>query len=565
MEGFNAIIGQIDPNSMELDPRVIARNTFARATNWRFYIGALVERIRDLAIDSIPPAIPTINDVREQLSNTEELTEPEARATQRALATQTNLLSLPEEIFHMVLDRMVGFNPYYQADPIYLSRITSLMIHQLHKIEAATPQLAAMVARWAQTQKVRDEIAMHIMAFDDWVHVRADYDGWDNLLAGGQHGGGDLRYRLRRGETLGSLNELPEQLSGYSLAWECASCTDCFEFLLRHDFVRPQGYDGCGRSWIAAALDRSNEDLCFKLLEILTLEQCFQSQDVHAGEGNYEKSRVFMRELSNRGWVSSFELLVDRLVAAHEDLVQYIDHDTQFQLCRVATFQLAEKLRLAGINIASVSKWTGVRTYAWHLAIYNPAGAGFLDWVERHCLAEAGPQSKDTRGRTYLMLAVDAGQLEAVKWFASRVNIHAGWQAPPDVRRGPHQRMTALNFAAGSFHENSVEIFRFIRSRLPPGYFEAPVNASEALRFIISNLRLQLDHIDRFLSQVAGSRETKDKANQRARAKIAEVMQDVSHLWDGSRPQQAVVAMAQDNGFREIVRMVKEDAAEFQV
>lgn len=565
MEGFNAIIGQIDPNSMELDPRVIARNTLERATNWRFYVGALVERIRDLAIDSIPPATPTINDVREQLLKTEPLAEEEARAKQRELANQTNLLSLPEDIFHMVLDRMVGFNPYYTVQPIYLSRITSLMIHQLHNIEQASSELAVMVATWAQRQQVQDEIAVHIMAFDDWEHVRAEYDGWDEWLVGRRAQRGDLRYRISRGETLGSLNGLPEQLSGYSLAWECASCTDCFEFLLRHGFVRPQGYDGCGKSWIAAALGRSNEELCFKLLGMMALEQCFQPHDVHDGKVNYEQSRDFMKELSIRGWVSSFELLVDRMVANHVDVLPHVDGETQFNLCRVATVELAEKLRLAGINIASVSKWTGVRTYAWHLAIYNPNGARFLDWVERHCLAEAGPQIKDTRGRTFLMLAAEAGQLEAVKWFASRVDVHAGWQAPPAVRRGPHQRMTALAFAAGSFHESSVEIFKFIKSRLPPGYFEAPVIAAEALRFIISNLRSQLDHVDRVLSQVPGSRDVKDKATQRARAKVAEVMRDVSHLWEDSRPQRAVVAMAQDNGFREIVKMVKHEPAEFQI
>ena len=465
-----------------------------------------------------PPTVATMDWIIERLQATENLPEEEARQEQRQLALQTNFSMLPPELFYMVLDWTFGLVDL-PANPPLLCKTD---FHTLHGIEDLGDEVRDRIAVWMQTQKVRNAFKNHIGA----------HDNFEAALESSQTSENPPRV----------ITSSPNN-PGPSDIWHGIGCTKCFDFLVRHDIIKLAGYDRCHESWLQVALSKNAHETLQYLLPRLTLEECFQHREAGISLTTDQLKRSLVSDIIRTRWQWGLEHLVDRLLAANEDLTQYISDRNYLELCRFVTADFAEKLRVAGINIATAASRTrsgAVVQHAWHAAIENSNAPDFLSWLLDY--SDQGPDAIDGQGSNTLIVATRQMRPEVVQFLCQRLDpallLTGGGGSTQMAILG--YSPSAFELAATSFIPRSVEVFRIILEALPADHFHSLDNGRTALEAICVALRKEREE-----TRLPGARVPERLAKNIACHKYAMVVDRLPVAWSSSQQRQEIVDLVQ--------------------
>ncbi|KAJ5152280.1 hypothetical protein N7492_010575 [Penicillium capsulatum] len=523
-----------------------------KARLWRHFIGALLERVRDGVVDLVAADFVPLNfelfqqGLGKELDATENAPPEEARQKQRRLAFDVSLNMLPPEILYMILDRMCGFNPFDQSVDEFLDQSTRVgvpEVENLRALEGVDDNTKSKIASWMQSRRVQE-------IFHSFTGSYPDFETARQII---------VQQEINR--------EVGQPLAGQRLAWDCMERSwENFDFLLRHDIVRVEGYDATGQSWLEVATEVKNETAYNALLRRLTLEQCFRPGDLNSifvtatqVDVSNDRYRTFMR-LCTLEWYSAIEHLIQRVMAAHEDPRDYFRNNLRDLLCWVGSVELAQQLHRFGVNITS-SNTRGTDEdlpmpsldHSWLSAIRNSQGAEFLDWFEVHSLV-AVQDVRTSAGTNVLMEAAHQGRVLALPWLFQRMDIlekvpdnpvHS-MPVAPDFINMPG----ALYFAIiGEHWERSVrfQTFRLVLNALSNTYFWNLAHVDQIFKLICYCCGGE-SAVSKY-----GLQENRVEAENLTWALMARCSFD---RWNGSIEQASAVVTAEAAGLRSLIPII---------
>jgi hypothetical protein len=363
--------------------------------------------------------------------------EKKSPAQQIQWATKLPLVELPQKLLEVIYDRFVGFS-------LAARYMEASKIHALHGLLKHPGALKSSVGKWLKRPQTLDRMRALIRSYKDY----------DEAMAHLSHCTAFPR------ET---DNDPFKTNPAYDAALECS---DCLEFLIDWDIVKPSGYDQSGRNWIEAALNGLNMELLTYLVSEVDPKHLLNRRDIREPHENH-----ILLSLAGVGAFSQFETVLKRLSRAGLAPVQElrkIFHDAAMhEFCAVAPVSVASALYQHGINIGNVEhqyhELGGQLESSWHIAAaFNPAGPAFMEFLLKFSMLS--PDVRNSENMNPLMYAACFDEPASIAWLCKHSD-----PTLPRLAGGP--KGYALICAARSSHMRSGEIFATILSHLPSDLF----------------------------------------------------------------------------------------------
>ncbi|KAJ5736971.1 uncharacterized protein N7483_002096 [Penicillium malachiteum] len=540
-----------------------------RLRRWNSYFNELVEIARELKFgimvsddgkvkrehDPDNTDGPVTHELHKTLYNTEKLERKLRAEVQRDIAHRYSIFSpcLGLDIFCSLLDRIVGCEIEIESpNPNLLQRD----IHLIHILESASDVANYCVAEWMKCPHVLQAFDSYIRAFPDYEKASAEFT---NRL---QHWKGATIQDLDTNDLdwqLGMGRGLAHGLT--SLAFDCASnCAHCLDFLIRHDIIKLQGYDGYGFNWVEAAIRAKNPAVLTYLLEKMSEDEFFNYTNVHhirLNNHRFTAKMAVLRLVTRTNWEWACELLIKKLIKDRKGkkMAEYVDNPTRALLNRFLSPEIAEKLRKNKFSIANICKRELCEEKtAWHIAaLYNPHGDAYMTWLlvnSSHEVAEKNFKGKDT-----LHIAAAGNNPACIRWLCGQLDPLKVWDRPTDMKSG--SKSALLNEYAGCALElaarnmTNLSVFETMVDCVEDEAFEEFELTGYLFKAICYGLR---DYME---NPAPDSRLSVTQATDIAKSKCEIIMERLPDKWIGSPTFDEVLAIASQCGFVDIAgRMV---------
>ncbi|KAJ5710148.1 hypothetical protein N7493_009740 [Penicillium malachiteum] len=562
MEAEVGMEAELDEDQLEWAAGIPSTLRPKRLKRWDAYFNEVVEIARELRFgimasgpdgkikrehDPENTLGPGVHELHKVLYNTEKLERQVRDMEQREIAHRYPLFSLDGDTFYRVLDRIVGFEAEPESsNPNLLQRD----IHLIHILESATSGAKECVSAWAQVPWV-------IKAFESYIRGFTDYkDASEEFMD---------RVKLWKCASLKDLdmNDLDWQLGlgrglpygRTSLAFDCASnCAHCLDFLIRHNFVKLQGYDGYGFNWVEAAIRAQNPAVLTYLLEKMSEDEFFNYTNIHhirVPDPRFTGKMAVLRLATRTNWAFGCDYLINRLIKLGKGkrIAEYVDNPTRALLNRFLNPEVAEKLRKNKFNIATFYKLEPhEQKTSWHTAaLYNPHGEAYMNWLQAH--ARHGPAEPNFKGKNTLHIAAAGNNPACIRWLCKHPALDPleVWNRPTDIKSGSKSPLfneytgCALEIAARNM--TNLSVFETMMDCVEDEAFEEFELTGYLFKAICFGLR---DYMD---NPPPDSRLSVTQAADIAKSKCDLIMQRLPDKWIGSSTFDDTLAIASQCGF----------------
>ncbi|KAJ6021076.1 hypothetical protein N7540_006580 [Penicillium herquei] len=535
-----------------------------RLRRWGAYFNELVEIARELKFgimvsdsdgkikkehDPANTIGPGVHELHKVLYNTEKLEKQPRDVVQREVAHRYPLFSLDSDTFCRVLDRIIGceIEEIESSNPNLLQRD----VHLIHILESAT----------AGTK-------YHIEMYMDCLHVKGVFESYIRGFPNCKGASAEFTDRLQhwKGATVQDVdtNDLDWQLGmgrglphgRTSLAFDCASnCAHCLDFLIRHDVVKLQGYDGYGFNWVEAAIRAKNPAVLTYLLEKMSNDEFFNYTNIHhirLGDHRFTAKMAVLRLVTRTNWGWACELLIKKLIkdGKGKKIAEYVDNPTRALLNRFLSPETAEKLRKNKFTIANIYKREGCEEKtSWHIAaLYNPHGDAYMNWLLVN--SHYGVAENNFKGKNTLFIAAAGNNPACIRWLCGHLDPLKVWDRPTDMKSGSKSPLfneytgCALEIAARNM--TNLSVFDAMMDCVEDEAFEEFELTGYLFKAICYGLR---DYME---NPTLESRLSVTQAADIAKSKCEIIMVRLPHKWLVSPTFDESLAIASRCGFVDI-------------
>lgn len=378
------------------------------------------------------------------------------RLEQKLLAEKYSIYRLPACIFYDFLDAIFGLDASNVAssNPTILQRD----VHVLHVLEKSSRKAKEYIDVWVETSYVKDAFDSFTRSFPNYESAAIEYRNVQKLY-GSSLDHRDLSWQMgvERGLQRGSI----------SLGVSCAmNCVDCLDFIIRHELIHAEGYDGNGFSWLEGAIRGRKQDVFIYLIDKLEKKQFFNFHSVHhlrLKQISYDAKMSVFRFVARESWGWAVMYLLWRFIKTKKErrLTEYIDESTKALLLRFVDPATAEALRKGGYNVAGVSfPAPAEEQTAFHVAALHNPHEHIMSWLLLNSNADVGAQN--FKGKDTLQIAASGSNPESIQWLCGHLDPLKIWERPSGGRflvneyTGCALELAALNMTNVSVFETMM-------------------------------------------------------------------------------------------------------------